>query len=148
LKTSASIGAIIGGADDEGIYAIKTYAENIGLAFQIQDDLLDVIGNESKFGKKIGGDILEKKKTYLYLKAIEVLKEKERNDFEELFNSGNSGRIEKIIKIYTENCIVESAGNEIRKFTEKANYAAGNPCLTGGIKLLSEFSSMLLNRKY
>jgi len=150
LKASASIGAIIGGADENGIEAIKSYAENIGLAFQIQDDLLDVIGNESKFGKKIGGDILERKKTYLYLKAIEVLNENDREKFRKLFNSDEEpeSRINNIIKIYSDNCTLESAKAEIRNFTDKANEAIGSLALKESMNLFSEFSSMLLNRKY
>ena len=150
LKTSASIGAIIGGADENGIEAIKSYAENIGLAFQIQDDLLDVIGNESKFGKKIGGDILERKKTYLYLKAIEVLNENDRKKFRMLFNSDEEpeSRINNIIKIYSDNCTLESAKSEIRNFTDKANEAIDRMGIKENINLFSEFSSMLLNRKY
>ncbi|HJY62660.1 MAG TPA: polyprenyl synthetase family protein [Ignavibacteria bacterium] len=150
LKTSASIGAIIGGAGEEDISSIKSYAENIGLAFQIQDDLLDVIGNESKFGKKIGGDILERKKTYLYLKAIDVLKEKKREEFRDLFSSEEEAgtRINKIIKIYSDNCIVESAKKEISNFTDKANKAIKLIGNTENRNIFSEFSSMLLNRKY
>ena len=150
LKTSATIGAIIGGADENGIEAIKSYAENIGLAFQIQDDLLDVIGNESKFGKKIGGDILERKKTYLYLKAVEVLNNNEREKFRKLFNSDEDAesRINNIIKIYSDNCTVESAKTEIRNFTDKANKAISRMGINENVNLFSEFSSMLLNRKY
>ena len=64
LRTSSVMGAIIGNADKTGIDSISSYSENIGLAFQIQDDLLDVIADEGEFGKKIGGDILERKKPF------------------------------------------------------------------------------------
>jgi geranylgeranyl diphosphate synthase, type II len=68
LKTSAIIGSLIADANSEQLNTITNYSQFLGLAFQVQDDLLDVVANEKKFGKKIGGDILEKKKTYLYLK--------------------------------------------------------------------------------
>jgi geranylgeranyl diphosphate synthase type II len=150
LKTSAVIGAIIGGADGHELKAVRSFAENIGLAFQIQDDLLDVTANESKFGKKIGGDIIEKKKTYLYLKALEVLDGEDRKTFLQLFNSGetNPGITENIIGIYNRNCILESARSEIKEFTGRANEAIGQLNVKGSREILSGFSDMLLNRKY
>lgn len=80
LKTSAVVGAIIGNANSHEMESINSYSENLGLAFQIQDDLLDVTAVESEFGKKIGGDILERKKTYLYVKSLEILSGDEKKD--------------------------------------------------------------------
>lgn len=150
LKASAQIGAIIGGADETGLKAVKSYAENIGLAFQIQDDLLDITANESRFGKKIGGDIIERKKTYLYLKALEVMKKDDVSDFKELFNSPEitTQKINAIIDIYNKNCVIETARTEIKKFTERANDAIEQMEVKGSSEILSEFSDMLLNRKY
>lgn len=150
LKTAASMGAVIGGAGNEEIAAIREYAENIGLAFQIQDDLLDVIANETKFGKKIGGDILEKKKTFLYLKALEVLNEKQKPDFINLFGSEIAAgeKIEKVVNVYASNCILESAKKEIKKFTEKANSALDKMNIESSRESLQGFSDMLLNRNY
>jgi geranylgeranyl diphosphate synthase type II len=148
LKTSAAMGAILGGADGNDLLAIKIYAENIGLAFQIQDDLLDVVANETKFGKKIGGDILERKKTYLYLKALESLNNADRENLTRAFDSDSDEKINKIVKLYTENCIIESAKNEIKKFTDNANTALGKMNISRNREFLSEFSDMLLKRKY
>lgn len=150
LKASAVMGALIGGAGERDLNAIKSYAENIGLAFQIQDDLLDITANETKFGKKIGGDIIEKKKTYIYLKALEILEAKTAEKFKSLFNSNESGssKINKVIKIYSENCIIESAKAEIEFYTNKAKDAIGQMNINGGAEILSDFSDMLLNRKY
>lgn len=147
LKSSAAIGAIIGGASVSDVNAIKTYAENVGLAFQIQDDLLDVIGIESKFGKRIGGDILEKKKTYLYLKALETLDSNKTGSFKKLFNSDNENKISEIVKVYSDSCIIESARAEIKKFTDQANSALEKISVSAG-GVLSEFSDMLLKRSY
>jgi geranylgeranyl diphosphate synthase type II len=73
LKT----GAWIGGAGEEDAKNLYDFGINIGLAFQLKDDLLDVYGDESTFGKKIGGDILCNKKTYLLIKALGLAKEKD-----------------------------------------------------------------------
>jgi len=150
LKTAATMGAIIGGADKNNIDAIREYAENIGFAFQIHDDLLDVIANETKFGKKIGGDIIEKKKTFLYLKALEVLDDEQKSELIKLFNSeiAPAEKIEKVVKVYTDNCILESAKKEIKKFTEKANTLIDKMNIKSSRESLSGFSDMLLNRNY
>jgi geranylgeranyl diphosphate synthase type II len=72
LGGALKIGAIIGGASTEDASLIHTFGEQLGIAFQLQDDILDVYGNPEKFGKQVGGDILSNKKTYLLLKALEL----------------------------------------------------------------------------
>ena len=150
LRTSSVMGAIIGNADENGIRSISSYSENIGLAFQIQDDLLDVIADEGEFGKKIGGDILERKKTFLYLKALEILEGKKRDDFMYLYNSPDSSddKIKKIVKMYNEICVIGSAKDEIAAYTEKANKNLDCINNNSAKKLLENFSDMLLNRSY
>lgn len=150
LRTSSVMGAIIGNADENGINSISSYSENIGLAFQIQDDLLDVIADEGEFGKKIGGDILERKKTFLYLKALEILEGKKRDEFMFLYNSPDSSedKIKKIVKMYSEICVIGSAKDEIAAYTEKANKNLECINNSSAKKLLEKFSDMLLNRSY
>lgn len=72
LGASAAIGAIIGGASEKDVTAMATFGEMLGIAFQIQDDWLDTFGDSSTFGKPIGGDILNDKKTFLLVKALEA----------------------------------------------------------------------------
>ena len=71
LAASLKIGAILGGASSEDADALYDFGMNLGVAFQLKDDLLDVYGDSSVFGKNIGGDILCNKKTYLLIKAFE-----------------------------------------------------------------------------
>lgn len=73
IACSLKMGALIGGASESEANHLYEFGKNMGIAFQIQDDLLDTFGDEEKVGKKIGGDILQKKKTYLYLKSLELL---------------------------------------------------------------------------
>lgn len=154
LRTSSIIGAIIGSADDDGIRSVSEYSENIGLAFQIHDDLLDVIADESEFGKKIGGDILERKKTYLYLRALEILEGKQKDDFMFTYNTGLTGvqsgedKIKKVISVYNDICVIESARNQIRKFTSIANDKLSCIGSSKARQSLEGFSDMLLNRNY
>ena len=78
LAGAASIGAVLGGASDADSRKIYRYALELGLAFQLQDDLLDSYGREEELGKKIGGDILEGKKTCLMLNAMSRATEADR----------------------------------------------------------------------
>lgn len=71
LATSIQIGAILGGASNEEQKLMYSFGKNIGLAFQIQDDLLDSFGDSINTGKKVGGDILNNKKTLLLIKALQ-----------------------------------------------------------------------------
>jgi len=78
LKTSVllggalKIGALIGGADVKDAELLNNFGEHLGVAFQLQDDILDVYGDPEKFGKQVGGDIISNKKTYLLIKALEL----------------------------------------------------------------------------
>ncbi|MCR5570095.1 MAG: polyprenyl synthetase family protein [Paludibacteraceae bacterium] len=74
LAGSLKIGAICGGADKKNANALYDFGIGVGLSFQLCDDILDVYGDTEVFGKNIGGDIVENKKTYLYLKALELAK--------------------------------------------------------------------------
>ncbi len=150
LRTSSVMGALIGDAEQDGIEAISAYSENIGLAFQIKDDLLDVIADEGEFGKKIGGDILERKKTFLYLKALEILKGSQKDDFLFLYNTAGAPdeKIKEVVKIYNEINVVESAHKEIEEYTGKANKTLEGLPNDNARKLLLSFSDMLLNRSF
>lgn len=72
LACAAKMGAILGGADNDTAEKLYRLGETVGLAFQLQDDYLDVYGDSSVFGKNIGGDIVSNKKTYLLIKALET----------------------------------------------------------------------------
>jgi geranylgeranyl diphosphate synthase type II len=149
LRTSAVMGAILGNADEKGIESISKYSENIGLAFQILDDLLDVIADEDEFGKKIGGDILERKKTYLYLKSLELLKDKQRDEFMYIYNSDNEvNKINNVISLYSRICVIDTARKEIQRYTGIANSSLESLKTPGAREKLESFSAMLLNRNY
>lgn len=69
LGYALKIGALLGGADQEDVENLYTFGEKMGLAYQLQDDLLDVYGDPTKFQKKLGGDIVENKKTFMLIQA-------------------------------------------------------------------------------
>lgn len=150
LRTSALMGAFIAGAADNEIEIIGNYSKYLGLAFQVLDDLLDVIANEQKFGKKIGGDILEKKKTFLYLKSLSLSSPETAEKLKSVYNNGTGGpeKISEVIKIYHESGAVESARDEILGFTNIANTYLSKLNNTSARANLEKFSDMLLNRSY
>ena len=85
LAASAKIGAIIGGSDDREADLLYEFGRNLGLAFQIQDDLLDIYGDVKVFGKILGGDIISNKKTYLLVKALEIASVEQSKQLHEQF---------------------------------------------------------------
>lgn len=99
LAASLKIGAITAGASEADADRIYSFGENLGIAFQLQDDLLDAFGNEEVFGKKTGGDILTNKKTYLYLKALELASANDRKSLLELYSRRDMEAGEKIGKV-------------------------------------------------
>lgn len=117
-----AIGAKIGGGSSIEINALSHYGRNLGIAFQIQDDLLDIIGDEHSFGKKIGGDLIEGKKTFLFLKALEKAKGKEKAALQKIIiNKGIKPEEVFVYKnIYQSLGVLEDAQKEIFKFTKKA----------------------------
>ena len=151
IEVSAVMGAIIGGGSEQQIHNIREFAVNSGLAFQIQDDLLDIIADEKEFGKKIGGDLIEGKKTYLLLKSLEVVDKKEDRERIELIveNSGikdnQKEEIQRIKKIYLDYGVIDSAKKAVESFTLKAD-----ECIKDfdpkHQELLKGFSQMLLER--
>jgi len=153
IEVSAVIGAIIGGGTNEQIESMRNFSINAGLAFQIQDDMLDIIADEKEFGKKIGGDLIEGKKTYLLLKALETVKD--INEKAVLGNIvKNSGikenqeeEIKRIQKIYYDNGVIDSAKKAVENYTEKAENFL-NKFSQEHKDLLTGFSRMLLERNF
>lgn len=86
IAASVKIGAIIGGADVRDSDLLYEFGRNLGLAFQIQDDLLDIYGDFKVFGKMVGGDIVSNKKTLLLVKALELASEDQHKKLQELFS--------------------------------------------------------------
>jgi geranylgeranyl diphosphate synthase type II len=101
LGGSMRVGAIIARTSKENAQLIYDFGESIGMAFQLQDDFLDAFGDEDLFGKKNGGDIRANKKTYLYLKALELSSPQQQNELKELFNIQEENNDEKVIRVLT-----------------------------------------------
>ena len=116
LATALRIGAYIAYANDEQQKKIYEYGIHVGLAFQIQDDMLDCYGDEATFGKAIGGDIAENKKTYLWLTAAA----KGSKDELALRDESKDERFKRVMAVYKRLRVKAAAEKEIAKQTDAA----------------------------
>ena len=99
LAGAVSIGAVLGGASEEDCRKLNRFALELGLAFQLQDDLLDSYGDEKELGKKIGGDILEGKKTFLMMQAMSHADESQREILRSTYKDESLSEQEKISRV-------------------------------------------------
>lgn len=129
LKTSVLVaaalkmGAIIAKASDKDTDAFYQFGLNLGLAFQLQDDYLDAFGDPETFGKKVGGDIIENKKTFLVLKAQENLTGADLDLFKKYYDENNQDETTKISdvkQLFVKSEAVTAIKKEIEAYTNKA----------------------------
>ena len=124
---------------------------NLGIAFQLEDDLLDCFGDQEKFGKKIGGDIVQKKKTLLYLFTYSKLESEKKLEFENIFNSNEIEESEKINSIksfYETSGALEYLKNKVRVYFNEAEMLIDKLELDNDTKKkLNLFCKTLLNRE-
>jgi len=150
IACSLKAGALLAGADDENCRLLYEFGILIGIAFQLQDDWLDVYGNECTFGKKIGGDICENKKTCLLISAMEMSNEKDRfslldwigkSDFDE------KEKIEAIRTIYTESGASSATKTLMKHYHDQAIDKLDQLTIADSDKTeLRKFASRLLSR--
>ncbi len=121
-STCCSIGAQLGDGTREEIKALSDYGEYLGIAFQIQDDLLDILADTEEFGKPVGGDLLEGKKTFLFLKALENSDGKEKEMLLKVIsNKGiRKNQVNKYRELYYKLNVIDETEKEIIKYTNKA----------------------------
>ncbi len=150
LKCCAEIGALIGNASQKEIDALKYYALYTGLAFQIQDDLLDIVADEKEFGKKTGGDLFEGKKTFLLLKAIEAAVDAEDKELLHyvIDNKGvkNMDEVQKVKSVYDKYNVINDTTKKVEEYTSLANEQLVHIKDSEAKEMLKWFSGMLLNR--
>lgn len=123
VACAMKMGAIIAGATPEDQDRIYNFGKNLGIAFQLQDDYLDAFGDPETFGKQVGGDIIENKKTYLYLKALAFSKDADKETLNRLFSSNPKNSVEKIEtvkQIFMNSGAAEKTREAILDFTNKA----------------------------
>lgn len=117
------IGAIIGNASKADTDTIYEFGKNIGIAFQLKDDLLDVYGNTEKFGKQVGGDIIANKKTFLILKALEQADDKQSKELSKWMKNSNADfktKVSEVRKIYNAIGVKEITEQKINEYFKTA----------------------------
>ena len=151
IAAALKMGAIIADADKAGQEAVFRYGMNLGIAFQLQDDYLDAFGNSAQFGKQLGGDIIENKKTYLYLKALELANKQEQEELFHLYSlkpSDPAQKVEVVRDIFVRSGAVEETKIQIEKYTtaafEELKAIADYP---DAISALTGFGNMLMKRE-
>jgi len=151
LAGSLEIGALIGNAPKDQAELLYAFGENLGLAFQLQDDILDVYGDPHKFGKQVGGDILSNKKTFLLIKALELaenLEEEELNYWLNAENPDPEAKVNAVTDIYNRLGVRQLAEEQMNDFAEKALSALDKVNASNEKKqILKTFAEELLVRE-
>ncbi len=151
VAAAMKMGAIVAETSTKNAELIYDFGLNLGLAFQLQDDYLDCFGNPETFGKQVGGDIIENKKTYLYLKAIEFGLESEKEQLLHLFSihpTDNSDKIESVKAIFNSSGASKATQQAIQDFTLKAFDTLQNISIDNEKKdILRSFGENLMGRK-
>ena len=150
VGAAMKMGAIVAKASTECQNAIYEFGKNLGIAFQLQDDYLDVFGDPQTFGKQVGGDIIENKKTYLYLKSLEFSEASENRQLLHLYGispKDSSDKIETVTQLFQSSGSADATKLEIENYTNKAF------SLLDGLKIsedkktiLKDFGNDLMNR--
>ena len=124
LATSLQMGATIAGADEKNIQALYDFGINIGMSFQLQDDILDLYSDVEVFGKRHGGDIADNKKTYLYLKALELADGEDKERLQRYFtmrvDHDEEEKIAEVKKIYDRLHVKEEVERVMMDYDRKA----------------------------
>jgi geranylgeranyl diphosphate synthase, type II len=122
LGFSLELGAILGDASDEDRKALREFGTNIGIGFQLKDDLLDAFADPRKFGKQVGGDIIANKKTYLLIKALEKAKGKTKTELKKWLETkkfSKRAKVDAVKKIYEKLDIQRLTDQKINHYFKK-----------------------------
>ena len=152
LACALKIGAILADAPAEDADSLYKFGEQIGLAFQLQDDYLDVYGDSKVFGKKIGGDITSNKKTFMLINAFSHADEAQRQELEKWVNAKSFDREEKIAavtRLYNEIGIDKMAQDKIAYYFEQSKkYLDAVQVLAERKEELQKYAQRMMKRKY
>ena len=152
LACSLKSGALLANADIEIANQLYEFGINIGLAFQLQDDLLDSFGDQKTFGKKIGGDILSNKKTYLLIKALEASTAEEKSELLNWIEKKDfiaEDKVAAILNIYNQLNIKDLTQSKIDYYFKKSSSILQNlPVVSKDTQPLAELSNQVLKRNY
>lgn len=151
VGAAMKMGAIIAEVSKESQNYIYEFGKNLGIAFQLQDDYLDAFGDPKTFGKQVGGDIIENKRTFLYLKSLEFANNDEVRELEHLFSiqpKENIDKIDTVKNIFVRCGAANATKNEIKKYTENAFSILDDIDISSDKKMmLRQFGENLMQRE-
>ncbi|GFZ90834.1 isoprenyl synthetase [Aquaticitalea lipolytica] len=151
VGAAMKMGAIVAEASEKDQQSIYQFGKNLGIAFQLQDDYLDAFGDPKTFGKQVGGDIIENKKTYLYLKALEFSNDEDALQLQHLFGispSENNDKIESVKQLFITSGSADATQQEIKNYTNKAFSVLEDIAISEEKKqVLKQFGEQLMSRK-
>jgi geranylgeranyl diphosphate synthase, type II len=150
VAVAAEIGGLVGNGNRSSVQALRRYGEHVGRAFQIQDDLLDIIADEKELGKPVGGDLMEGKKTFLFLEALRTARGRDKALLMEIVRNkgGKAGLIPEYRRIYHESGAIAVARTRIDQDIARAKRELNSLPATRARLMLEWFAEMLLNRTY
>lgn len=155
LAASLKMGAILGGAGDRNQHFIYEFGKKLGLAFQVQDDYLDVFGDPSKFGKQVGGDILSNKKTFLLIHALETASATQQKELKQLLSitteddKSKADKVNKVTSLFHDCKVDEWALQLQNRFLDEAmNHLEDIAVLSRRKEPLKELAQLLIKREY
>ncbi len=149
VACSLKMGAIIANTEVNDANLIYDYGLQLGIAFQLQDDYLDTFGDVATFGKQIGGDILENKKTFLYLKLLEVISDKDKLILLKWFKTKDKSdkKVKEVTNLYIKYGISEMIKQEIDIYTQSSYKSLQNTSMNNEGKIFfTQLGNNLLNR--
>ena len=150
VAAAMQMGTIVAGAKTEDANSIYEFGRNLGIAFQLQDDYLDAYGDPKTFGKQVGGDIMENKKTFLFLKAMDFAPNDDREGLMHLYSiqpDDAMAKVDTVKAIFMESGAVEATKKEIENYTNKAfSTLEGLNIPDENKALLKEFGENLMRR--
>lgn len=148
LEASCRIGILLAGGSSKEVKAAGEYGKYLGLAFQVQDDLLDIAGDQDAFGKKIGSDLIEGKKTFLFLTALQRAKDSDNEKLLDVIkNKGiNPEELEFYKSLYERLGVIDKARKEIKSYTKLALRSLDTIKNQEGKQLLTWLANSLIDR--
>lgn len=150
IAAAMKMGAIVAGASKQDQIKIYEFGKNLGIAFQLQDDYLDAFGNPETFGKQVGGDIIENKKTFLYLRAMAFCDADEMMQLEHLYSiypEDDEEKVKTVKQIFLSTGSAEATKMEIEIYTIKAFSVLSDLNISEDKKtILKEFGEELMKR--
>jgi geranylgeranyl diphosphate synthase type II len=149
LAASLEMGAILGGASEGNCRHIYEFGKNLGIAFQVQDDYLDAFGDPDKFGKELGGDIRQNKKTFLWLHALEVADTQQKRTLQQLAAQNTADKVQQVLSIFKE-CNVDQWARALQeKYLQTAlKHLDDIAVVASRKKPLEQLAEFLIQREY